>query len=82
MSNGYLAWGDWRLMTCKVKSTPFKQPQGTRLAQLDICMCNVDQEIDLLAAELQVLPNVGKWEYMGPALVQGETLSLWQLKEQ
>ena len=38
--------------------------------------------MDAWLPNLQVLPNVGKWEYMGPALVQGETVSLWQLKEQ
>jgi len=45
-------------------------------------MYSVDHDTKCLAAELQVLPNVGKWEYMGPVPVQGEMLSLWQLKEQ
>ncbi len=30
---------------------------------------------------LQVLPDVGRWEYLGPVQLQGETVSLWQLEE-
>ena len=33
------------------------------------------------AAEPQVLPDVGRWEYMGAVPLQGETVQLWQLKE-